>query len=261
VAHEFGSDATVAAIPLFRQHLKIIARVPRASGAVSEFHLVAEADGAAVDVREDGASLRRLPSFCPERHINFNGTFCLFWREGENIPVHDLDSARRWFGTLIKFLYAQFYAERRRKWPVGAGRAHGNAARHQVRAEAIAAEFGDDLLSNLVAGRLTVQKQKLSTGGTSLRLLRDGKRLFAMREHSGVVNLRSPCPCGGQKNGRPLLRRRCGKHATLAAELVRELIAMEEAERAFWTSLPSNARCCSTMQACPLDQRRLAKGG
>jgi hypothetical protein len=257
VAGEFGSEAIVAGVGSGPAGgLNILARTPRASGLVNEFRLIAEQQhSGSVDVKEKPRSAQRLPAFCPERHINFDGTFCLLWREGEDIPVRDLASARKWFGTLINFLYAQLYAGRWRTWPRGVGRAHGDAARHEVRAERNAREFGDDMLVDLKAGRIQVHRIWLTNGSYSLRLVRNGERVFAMQQAAArVCNLRRPCPCS-RKSGRARPLKKCGSHAEFAADLIRQWVAMEEAERAFWASIPESLQCCGTIDGCPLATR------
>lgn len=48
-----------------------------------------------------------LPEFCPQRHINYDGSFCLYWWEVSNLDITDEETAHAWWGTLWKFLTLQ----------------------------------------------------------------------------------------------------------------------------------------------------------
>ena len=231
--------------------------IANASGkAGTVFHLLARDHGDAIAVQEqDVPGLPRLlPAACPERHINDNGTFCLFWQEGDPIPVIDEESADRWWRNLFSFLKAQLYANHHRKWPSGAGRAHGNAAYHEARAEQIAGEFGQKMRQDFQARRLRLTRRKIgSDGRSSLRIERDGLRLFGMWEGGDkIVNLKAACPCA-DRPGRPLTIRKCSDHAALAAEFIRRYAAMEKAEMEFLQELRlAGHQCCGSMDDCPL---------
>lgn len=76
---------------------------PLASGAPpTEYLLEIKAAGSKVTVAE--ASQRHLPSACPERHINPDGTFCLFWEEVEDAAIQNDEAANLWWGKLLLFL-------------------------------------------------------------------------------------------------------------------------------------------------------------
>lgn len=220
------------------------------------FELVATCDRGDLVVKEhdEFGHRRLLPAACAERHINGDGSFCLFWKDGDPIAVIDVETADRWWRNLFTFLKAQIYANRHRTWPNGAGRAHGNAAFHEAKAEQIAAEFGPQMFNAFKARHLRLLRRKVGMRGLSaLRIEQDGHRLFGMWEGSDkVVNLRAACPCARQAK-RPLPIRKCGNHADLAAEFVRRYAAMEDAERKFLQDISlAGHQCCGTMDVCQL---------
>ncbi|HEY9233837.1 MAG TPA: E2 domain-containing protein [Phenylobacterium sp.] len=225
-----GGDELVVSLP-----------VQSASGVVTTYVLTISAGTAEPRVRE--TSRQHLPSFCPERHINPGGWFCLAFSQAEPLVVADEDTAVIWWAHVWKFLSLQPLAARRGIWP-GEAWAHGDAARHQLRARQAAEALG--LLDALQAGSLSVRRH---TRGF-LRLFEGGRRLYSVwAGPRRTATLRQPCVCG---SGRPL--RSCSGHATATADLVFEMEAQRAADAAFWADLKGHP-CCGTMKACPLAAR------
>lgn len=235
----------------------ITLRLVRPSGTERPFHLLAKPRGDFVAVREDPARAS-LPAFCPERHINDDGTFCLFWRGLQDVRVVDRPSAKTWLKLLVRFLQAQLHAEKRQEWPSSIqALPHGQAARHQIEAERIARLLGDDIYEDLMAKRLVVVETVLSRPGLgrSLRLLRRGRKIAAMwQDGDRIANLRQACFCGAGKGAGRTPIRGCGQHARLVAALIRELFSVRQAEQRYWASV-KDRRCCGTMDSCPLRRR------
>jgi hypothetical protein len=76
----------------------------RRSGAftrVFELSIIHLAHGVKVFER---ITKKTLPEFCPERHINDDGSFCLGLRAGEGITE---ETARAWWAKLHAFLLCQ----------------------------------------------------------------------------------------------------------------------------------------------------------
>src|SRR6266699_4585688 len=96
-------------------------------------------------VREASPTL--LPAFCPERHINFDGGFCLYWAEVEPLTISDVEAAATWWMKVLTFLKRQQVAAARRQWPARSeARAHGpDAALQQVIVEWSADRLGPRL--------------------------------------------------------------------------------------------------------------------
>lgn len=232
------------------RRIRISLPVPLSDGRQPVFILDVTIIGASATACE--AVPTHLPASCPDRHINPNGSFCLFWRAVDDIEINGPDNARDWLGTLVRFLQLQFRAARLRRWPDGKGRAHGLAVIHQNRAETAARQLGETYGTDMLEGRLTISRKGGSAEGVAIRVLKDGRRLFSVWEHSRrVVNLRQRCLCHAGTSPRPIVLKSCGDHATAAANLAMELNEMVIAERHFWRSV-QGVPCCGTMSGCPL---------
>lgn len=214
-------------------------------------------EDAGVSVAEQPEA-RQLPCFCPERHINPDASFCLFFRSES--PLESKEQTTYWWSALLHYLSNQVYAERFHIWPLEAGLCHGSAASLQIEMEAIASPLGwrDEILKGLFRRQ----------GWLSDRLPRIAK------DRSRVVNGRSPCPRGCRK-----LRRRqgvCGVESSEALnggerfilrtdcpnKTVLERIVLLEytrrrMERELLTSLRlAGATCCQSMRHCPLNSEQ-----
>ena len=230
--------------------IRISLPVPLSDGRQPVFVLDVTVCGAAATACE--AVPTHLPSSCPDRHINADGSFCLFWRAVDDIEITGSDTAREWMETLVRFLQLQFRAARLRRWPDGRGRAHSLAVVHQHRAEVAAARLGEPFTSYMLEGRLTISCNGGSAEGTAIQVRKDGRRLFSVWERScRVVNQRQPCLCPAGAGRRPVVLKSCGDHAAAAVDLAMELNKMEIAERRFWSSLMGSP-CCKSMDTCPL---------
>jgi len=221
--------------------LSVVVHLRRSSGKIVPYRLRIEASGSEPKVRED--TPEHLPTFCPNRHINVGGYFCLSFSSEDPLPVRDARSAKAWWARLLKFLNLQETASALRRWPTTREWAHGDAARHQCRAELCAAALGPRFSEALDGRRLSAKP----SGNTFLRL-RDGKtRLYSVWSGARrVATLRQACLCG---SGRPIIA--CGDHAERAAELAFALLAWRKAEQEFWDAARAQT-CCGTLRDCPL---------
>jgi hypothetical protein len=52
--------------------------VPHADGVRLQYRVLVRANGPYLCAQEDPLA-RRLPEFCPERHIVADGSFCMYW--------------------------------------------------------------------------------------------------------------------------------------------------------------------------------------
>lgn len=246
-----AADFGAVEIARTRFELKVRLPVPLADGRSHAYRLVIAVFGGVATAREEKPLL--LPEFCPERHINRDGSFCLFWRAVDDIVIDNVPAARIWWETLIRFLQQQVRAARLRQWPDANGRAHGEkAAMHQLHAERAAGRLGAPFPEDLADGRLTVEVSNSSAHGPAVRLLRNGRRLYSVwRRDRRVVNQRRPCLCPKGARLRPVVLKSCGDHGAAAADLALELQLMAEQERRFWKGF-DGAQCCGTMDGCPL---------
>lgn len=243
---EFGATELLRETGMIRVSIP----VPLSDGRQPVFILDLSISGTSASVRETTPS--HLPAFCPDRHINEDGSFCLYWRAVDGIEVDCEEAARAWLETLVRFLQLQFRAARQRRWPDGKARAHGFAVVHQHRAEAAAARLGEPFATDMAEGALTVVRKAGSAEGTALRVTNGRKRLFAVWERSRrAVNQRGPCLCPAGSGTRPIVLKSCGDHALAAADLAMELNAMAVAEKRFWQAVKGSP-CCGSMDNCPL---------
>lgn len=234
--------------------LRLRVRVPNLCGGLVPFDLLVTVDGHGLEVREDPASPnQRLPQGCPDRHIVFDGSFCLHW-DGANRFDFDTDAGcRGWLDALVSFLLRQVEAELTRCWPAEAGWAHGGGAVHQMQAEEAAEAVHPRFAEAVRRRRLTVEPKRRV-------LLLDGVRVVAGVKggkagtvgQGTVTGLRRPCPCGAvDKRERAVSRRNCGTHAQKLAEVIEHLAAMQAAEEryvAMWRR--AGRTCCGTLERC-----------
>ncbi len=194
----------------------------------------------------DGVTVREVvpqnaPEFCPTRHINEDGWFCVGLGAGKGIV--DTDSANQWWRKLEVFLLLQQTAINRRIWPPELELSHGTAGEVQELAETTAAARG-----------LTMQYEQV---------LRDEGSLFGalslMRRVNGenlpLLNGRATCVCRSVgKRSRLKLRRECW--ATRDNCLVRLEIRRRRLEQEFISDLKAKGfKCCGTMDSCPFADR------
>ncbi|WBL77628.1 hypothetical protein I3J27_32165 [Bradyrhizobium xenonodulans] len=174
---------------------------------------------------------KTLPTFCPERHINADGSFCLGLRAGQGI---NSATAATWWTKLHAFLLCQETAAEAGLWPSGAQLSHGDAGDIEFLAEQAAAETGAS-----AAYRDAVE---FGIGPIAAGLSRINKATGRLR------NGRSPCLCGRKhRTGKPLLRREC---QCLGCPIELEFERRAAVDR-FWRSM-SSLQCCGTMLECPL---------
>jgi hypothetical protein len=217
-----------------RRSLRFTAAPPQKSGRLArECSAVVEA-GAEGSVRIREAPNGWLPAFCPQRHINSDGTFCLGYEADSQ--VIDLVSAGGWWRKLQNFLLCQDTASRTRNWPEYAQLSHGLAGPAQLLLEHCADELNkrDDVVAAM-QGRGWIFEHLW-------QVTDDGKRL---------LNGRATCLCGrSHKCGSPKLRRECYR-ATDGCLMILEA-RRRDLEENFWKGL-KNSMCCGTMEGCRLD--------
>lgn len=197
--------------------LLLTAQPRRPSGRPGRiYRLRIEGDPLKVCEAPDPRVHRLLPTLCPERHVNGDGSFCLGLRPFA-VQADELDA---FWATLRAYLLCQDFAAAQGRWPSGRWLSHGNAAYRQIEAETAAAEAG---LSERYR-----------------RALEFGEGWLA-----GDLTPRRPVCL---TRVRPATARRKALEALVDAERRRRAAEAAFAEALFcWGN-----RCCRTMHVCPL---------
>jgi len=224
--------------------------VPHVDGIRLQYRVVVSADGPYLCALEDPLS-RRLPEFCPERHIVADGSFCMYWPGEQSFAVTDPVSAGNWLNLLLNFLRLQRRAAKQRRWPNHETWAHGSAAaRQQLRAERAAEKLGLELKAAIEARDL---KASHDFGGT-LRVLIGDRPLFSVWKSPNRFDRsghRLTCACefgsGGKRNSSH------GQRAKLLEEMAQALVMWEADEKRFWVCHQDKV-CCGTIDNCPLQK-------
>lgn len=250
---EVGPEHHATIVDRVRNSATFEVRPPLVSGAPAPEYLIDVSPvGRGVVAREVVPA--RLPAFCPERHINTDGTFCLYWAEEEPMEFVTAIDASNWWSKMLVFLERQRLADRIRRWPGKAeARAHGSeAARHQAEAERLAAIMGPTFERRLREDRFGVTR-RVRFGEGRLRLESDGQRVCTVIESiPRVMTLRSLCRCD-EAPKRRLPLKSCGNHAEVLARLVTALHGQELEEKRFFERIRATKhRCCGSIDDCPL---------
>ena len=231
-----SKPAWVTEIHGSKRELRVTARPPRASGTpgeVTELRIWRRDETLSVSEAMVGS---RFPKACPERHINFGGSFCLGLDAGQNLSSNN--AAREWWDKLASFLDCQAFAAKHRRWPPEKGLSHGNAAHYQL-----AAERAADQLGLLQQYRDAVDHE---TGWLADPLPR------VTRELDRLINGRAACPRGClDKRAAPILRRQCQKKALMASLVYAERHRREEEAEFTRSFIKKGFACCGTMDGCP----------
>ncbi|WP_299006085.1 E2 domain-associated cysteine-rich protein [uncultured Caulobacter sp.] len=225
--------------------LLVLVQLRRSSGKVTPYHLHVEVTRGDVLVREH--TPERLPAFCPDRHINPGGGFCLGYSETDPQRIEDDEGVVLWWRKVLKFLALQETAARLGRWPTTVEWAHGSAAVHQARAERCAEALGHHFVEALGRRRLQVRRRGNAPAFVTLR--EGERRLYSVWVKPGrVATLRQRCVCG---SGKAL--NACADHAAMAAGLVQALMDWNEAEKRFWKAMRQQT-CCGSMPDCPMNK-------
>lgn len=217
-----------------RDEVSLIAQATQGSGKKGRQFLLCLSIGLDEDVEIRERQPYLLPSFCPERHINEDTSFCLGYEAGSQVV--DLETAQQWWEKLRSFLLCQDTATNRRSWPYYAALSHGHAGLFQLKGETLATQLGQlDKFKSAMHGEGSISDNVWQVTD----------------DNKSLLNGRMPCICGRiGRRGRPKLRREC--RATSEPCLVILEAQRRDAEEDFWKSKRGKP-CCGTMENCPLD--------
>lgn len=246
VAPQFGGQL------LFKPPSSGILHLPikLAGGRIIPYSLLLDQSGASINVREE--TPKNLPAFCPERHINLDGTFCLYFPGATKLNVVDEATATDWLEVVYKFLKLQERARNKRAWPNNEHWAHGSAAQHQAQAQAAANALGPLFSEALADGLLSIKERRSRNHRRILDLCFGDTPLYSVWEASQkVLRQKQRCFCNPSSLKIPKRLRRCGEHAKNASALVISLRDWKKEEASFKTQV-AGMKCCGTCDNCPL---------
>lgn len=242
VASEFGATLSGDA----GDQATITINLP--SGHQQVFELGLTITGDTVAVRELPVGTK-LPSFCPDRHINHDGSFCLGWGDDNPSTIIGVEAARRWWSAVSRYLAHQVIATKRGVLPGHEhGRAHGDAAKDQAIAEEAAEQLGSAFAVHAQAGHFKVRSDN-RPGHRRLELWLADKRLARVSTRTEqLVSEHTVCPCGSGAQAAG-----CGEHAKNLATFMLALHRWKKADRDFMRKAASGGiECCGTLTSCGL---------
>jgi len=215
--------------------IRLIAQIKRVSGKITRSYdlLINILHDGKVAVQEVSTNAL-LPLWCPQRHINANGTFCIGLRADSS--VNDAASAENWWRALEVFLSCQETAFESRKWPPTLQLSHGDAADIQLRAEALAQK-----LNREKDYEAAVAYNEGPIAGLSRHVSRITGRL---------TNPQAPCMCGYTRGSQIKHRKDCARDNNLCLVVLEN--RRRKAELSFWRALTGKLTCCGTIDDCPI---------
>ena len=201
------------------------------------------------DVLQVRATHNRYPKLCPNRHINFDGWFCLGLRE--DLETLSID---QWIQNVKEFLDAQHQCEINGIWPHNVGEwAHGDGSIYQKIVEQYYGQFKNNILG-LTLEQLKVEELESSdhTNEKIDHVYADGKLILVGSENL-VLNKHFPCACDEQGLEK---YKSLGKCPENCAEVIFKVAVndylLHKAEKEFWDSFIKCGwkTCCNTMKKC-----------
>jgi hypothetical protein len=238
--------------------IEIEATSPKKSGKVGvKYYLVIYINhGAMLEVSEI-SNKNHLPNCCLERHINTDGSFCLYLNSTNLIASNE--SALYWWNALGDYLNNQDYATKYGQWPLDKGLCHGDAAFIQLKMEKAVSELGweDELRLSWFRGQgwlfgTLMRPNKRKTGFVNSRspCIRGCKQLHSPNKKLSCS--KSACRTDCNKLHKPILRSSC-PNKDVVDELNRLEIARRQLENDFINGVKKlGIECCGTMKNCSL---------
>lgn len=248
--------------------LSVFVKTHFPSGRVIEYDLNITLEHGSIVARENHLNKSKLPKCCIQRHINFDGSFCIGWKpDSKNfINVIDLNSAEEWWLHLMAYLRDQYFSGQRREWVSSREWAHGDAAIDQKKALDHADLLGENTKNLVEEGRVSVKKRAKKNHKTILNVYLDDRIWYIVRSDKNDENFKVVCAkqnCffhhSSSKKNRPL--KKCSKdnssggHHLNAVMLARHVHEWHRRENEIISMLKNKKMiCCGTMDNCPLKQ-------
>lgn len=222
-------------------------KVTMTSGKRKAFELTATQSDSGLLIKESGGF---LPNFCPNRHINMGGYFCL------GLKVDSLEISD-WISVVKKYLRAQEYVSKHKKWPKQVKEwSHGNAAYYQ--------QLVEDGLFKLRGNNVNIDFKKIELRDVSpakcypyqphYHLYYDSK-LIATGTEERILNKRASCICIKDGSGKRR-HKTVGNCKNQCSKILYQIPFNEKKrileENKFWDYF-KDEKCCMTMDECKLN--------
>lgn len=147
-------------------HLDVRINAPWRDDSESLYRVLVSCLEDKVEVKEHSRN-RRLPTACPERHINRDGTFCLGYGPTFRPAPRTVEEAAEWWGLLTDFLQMQNKAAESGRWPRKSWY-HGHAADFQLEFEKLEKTVPENIRN--LPQSYEVRRDRLCPCGSQLKV-------------------------------------------------------------------------------------------
>lgn len=201
------------------------------------------------DILKARATNNRYPNFCPNRHINAGGYFCLGLKE--ELDKKNLDE---WLNTVRAFLEAQSYCEKYGVWRHDAFKewSHGSAALYQQLVEQNYNRFKKNPL------KLTIddlEVREINKFNQHFYHVSVNDRLLLVGRENKVLNKRYSCICNPNGLNQHITIQSCNNECSkiIYTVAINDFLRAKEENR-FWNDIINSETftCCHTMKECKL---------
>ena len=229
---------------LIEGDIQLTLKIASNKGRRTSFDLIISEVNNQLKVKEIGDI---LPEFCPNRHINPDGSFCL--------GILDDWIAENWIKSLREFLQAQLFCNDHKKWSKNYKQwSHGDAATYQL--------YVEELLKTINLKDLGLNLNSLQLFNVESRLFEENyfhiyheDKLIFMGTEKKIHCKRQSCICTPSGRRKHVTLGKCSKKC---AEIILKILINEELRKkeevVFWDTFKgSTLKCCKTMENCELN--------
>lgn len=222
-------------------------RVIDLTGNFENFKLEASPDDKVLQIREVN---KRFPRFCPNRHINAGGYFCLGLEQDLKLMTIAV-----FYQCIKEFLKIQLQVEKLKQWPYDQPEwSHGDAAVYQKIVEDKLKTINLKQLGFRVSDLTLVAKNnKTHRYSPYFHIYHLNQLIFTVLNNK-PHNKRQSCICSPHGRHKHKTLGQCDKQC---AKVIYDIIINEqariEAENNFWKTMKScKIQCCGSMDKCEL---------
>lgn len=248
-------DTKHPAIILFEDKLRIEIElsIPWPRDEIIKYFLsIEKEDNLNLKVREI-IGKEKLPKFCPQRHINFGGYFCLGVSSLDDLTVKNETSADRWYKRLITYLNLQEKAIVLKQWDYDKEWAHGAAAEYQQLALDSAKNLGSFFIQAINSRIINVKVSQINKRDFLTITFKNHDLEYRVNTTTKkVTRLKSLCFCDSKNKKRI---GRCSSHSHDLYVFGLAYVLMDFKEDEFWDGwIKKGTKCCGFCKSCKLDK-------